>query len=147
VADIYSEVGLTVKWSLPRPQITGCSKKPLHRTIVVALSWHTPDGLYPAAFASSNPYSVEGPCVTVFMDRLKDMAALQPLTTSFLLGHVLAHEMGHVLQGIARHSETGVLKERWSQLEIEAMWNKPLRFTDYDAALMLEGIRVLPGVK
>ena len=107
---------------------------------MVALSWHTPDDLYPAAFASSNPYSVEGPCVTLFMDRLKAMAAMQPLTTSFLLGHVLAHEMGHVLQGIARHSETGVLKERWSQLEIEDMPFRHLHFTPYDANLILEPI-------
>ncbi len=146
-SDIYSEVGVTLKWRLPNPKITGCSKNPpLLRTIVVALSWNTPDNSYPAALAFSNPYSAEGACVTIFVDRLKPMVALQPLTTSVLLGHVLAHEMGHVLQGIARHSETGVLKQRWSPLEIDAMWNKPLRFTDHDATLILEGIRGLRRV-
>ncbi|HJZ98585.1 MAG TPA: hypothetical protein VKE70_18875 [Candidatus Solibacter sp.] len=79
--------------------------------------------------------------MTIFVDRLKPMVARQPLSTSYLIGHVLAHEMGHVLQGIARHSETGVLKQLWSPLEIDAMWNKPLRFTDHDATLILEGIR------
>jgi len=102
VADIYSEVGVSVKSRLPNPQITGCSKEPPRRTIVVALGWHTPGNVHPEAFAFSNPHSVAGACVTLFMDRLKPMMARQSFTTSSLLGHVLAH---------MSHSETGVLKE------------------------------------
>ena len=65
--------------------------------------------------------------------------------TQFFAGVILALVVLAFLDRIP--DAPGVLKERWSQLEIETMWNKPLRFTDYDAALMLEGIRVLPGVK
>jgi hypothetical protein len=74
------------------------------------------------------------------MDRLKPMAQRNPIGTAFLLGHVLAHEMGHVLQGLNRHSETGVLKERWSPAEIERMWKELLRFTLQDATLIHRGI-------
>jgi hypothetical protein len=147
VTAAYSEVGLDVEWRLSKPQIAGCSKKPLHRTIVVALNWNTPADFHSGALAFSNPHAVEGACVTLFMDRLKRLVAGQPFTTSFLLGNVLAHEIGHVLQGIARHSETGVLKPRWSVTEIEEMPFRRLHFTPYDANLILDGFGQLPEVK
>lgn len=55
----------------------------------------------------------------------------QSVADAFLLGHVLAHELGHVLQGVARHSEEGVLKERWSAAEIQVMPTRQLRFTPH----------------
>jgi hypothetical protein len=140
VADTYSEMGVTVQWRAPKLQVTGCAKQPQHRSIVVAFSWNTPDNFHPGALAFSNPYSIEGACVTIFMDRLKPMLAARPFTTAFLLGHVLTHEMGHVLQRVARHSETGMLKESWSALEIEKMPDNRLHFTRYDVDLILKNI-------
>src|SRR5438874_12967268 len=74
------------------------------------------------------------------MDRLKRMVAGRPTTTTFLVGEVLAHELGHVLQGVARHSETSVLKERWSEPEIRDMPWRLLHFTPYDVQLILRGV-------
>ena len=81
-----------------------------------------------AALAFAKPYLHEGPCVTVLMDRLQDEADRNPQTTGILLGHVLAHEIGHVLQAIERHSETGLMKERWSMREISDMWRGSAAF-------------------
>ena len=60
--------------------------------------------------------------MTLLMNRLKPEIERNPFRTGFLLGHVLAHEIGHVLQGVARHSATGVMKGRWSLHETSHMW-------------------------
>jgi len=57
-----------------------------------------------------------------------------------LLGHVLAHEIGHILQGTDRHSETGLMKARWDSREIMAMDWKPLSFTADDVVLIRIGM-------
>jgi hypothetical protein len=34
-----------------------------------------------------------------------------------LLGYVLAHEIGHVLEGLVRHSGAGVMKASWNRAD------------------------------
>jgi hypothetical protein len=139
--DIFSQIGLQVRWRLRESQPRGRRKEPIRRTILVVFSWNTSDNLHPGAMAFSQPYALGGASMTVFMDRLEVIGGSNPTTTAALLGHVLAHEMGHVLQRTEHHSASGVLKARWSQAEIMKMAWEPLRFTDYDARLILEGIR------
>ena len=38
-----------------------------------------------------------------------------------VLGHVLAHEITHILQGIARHSASGLMKARFSENDFQQM--------------------------
>jgi hypothetical protein len=139
--DIFSQIGVQVRWGLQNSKPRGRPKEPRHRTILVEFSWNTPENLRPRAMALSHPYPVDGANITLFMDRLEPMSGPNPTTTAALLGHVLAHEMGHVLQGTEHHSATGVLKAQWSLAEIKNMASQPLRFTDYDATLILDGIR------
>jgi hypothetical protein len=140
VNEIYSGIGVRVVWGPVRSRPLGCMEKPLYRKIVVALREQAPAGLPQEAQAFSNPYSTEGPCITLLMDRFRPDLQRSPMRTGSLLGHVLAHEMGHVLQGIARHSETGVMKGHWSEKEVVGMPMERLRFTPYDAQLILDGI-------
>jgi hypothetical protein len=140
VNEIYSGIGVRVVWRSTRSAPLGCAKQPLSGKIVVALREGTPAGLSRQALAFSNPYSTEGPCVTLLLDRLNEMLKTSPLSLRFLLGHILAHEMGHVLQGIARHSETGVMKGLWSEGDIMDMPKKRLRFTIFDKELILEDL-------
>jgi hypothetical protein len=53
-----------------------------------------------------------------------------------LLGHVIAHEITHILQGVPRHSETGVMKARWERKDLQALVDHPLRFAPVDEALI-----------
>jgi hypothetical protein len=46
-----------------------------------------------------------------------------------LLSHVLAHEIAHVLQGVSRHSESGILKARWDREDFFLMQQHRLNFT------------------
>jgi len=84
-------------------------------------------------------YSVagEGGLIRVFYDRI---ARIQSLKPSALLAHVLVHEITHVLQGVNRHSHTGVMKARWEALDMEGMVRKWLPFTTTDVKLIRQGL-------
>src|SRR6185503_15354962 len=56
VEKIYAEIGVRVIWRSTKSHPSGCSKTPMHRSIVVALAATTPDGMSGSAFAYSKPY-------------------------------------------------------------------------------------------
>ena len=145
VTQIYADIGIKVVWlrSSPSP---GCEIRPMHGRILVTLATGNPGLHRDMALAYANPYMVGQPCITLLTDRLGDDVRLNPLTTGFVLGHTLAHEIGHVLQGIARHSETGVMKSRWSQTEVRDMTVERLHFEPYDRELIWEALGMGSGL-
>jgi hypothetical protein len=44
----------------------------------------------------------------------------------YLLGHVLAHEITHILQGVESHSASGVMKNKWDYRDYVEMQRRPL---------------------
>ena len=96
----------------------------------------TPTEFVPGAFAFARVY--EGVHITVFWDRVQRMTS--SLVAGVVLGHVLVHEITHILQGIDRHSETGVMKARWTGEDFFQMTWKPLSFTPGDIYLIQRGL-------
>jgi hypothetical protein len=120
----------------------------------VALDWrewnHCPEGGiritmslaakpsdHPHAYAYALPY--EGTHIVVFWDRIDNGSSRRILP--YLLAHVLVHEVTHILQGMPRHSETGVMKAVFRPLEIDQMDFKPLPFTEEDVELIHVGLK------
>jgi hypothetical protein len=71
--------------------------------------------------------------IHIFLDRIH---ALDRRRTGLALGHVLAHEIGHVLEGVSRHSETGALKANFDAADMRAIFKAPLQFAPVDVALI-----------
>ncbi len=134
---IYSEIGVRVVWRAAGATNLSCGKRRMHHIIVLEFSWSTSTDFHAGALAIALPYAKQGSCLTVFMDRLRDLAASQPTTAAYLIGHVLAHEMGHILQGLERHAATGLMSARWTPEQIVEMPRRRLRFTASDVALIL----------
>src|SRR5262249_27415941 len=78
--------------------------------IHIRLTGVSPPKLMPAALASARPYQEN--YIEIFYDRICAMA--QREARPQLLAYVLAHEITHILQGVARHSETGIMKANWT---------------------------------
>jgi hypothetical protein len=57
-----------------------------------------------------------------------------------LLGYVLVHEITHNLQGIARHSKTGIMKPRWTPRDYVDMGVRQLHFERIDIELIYAGL-------
>lgn len=64
-----------------------------------------------------------------------------------VLSHVLVHEITHILQGAARHSEKGVMKARWTSDDLVQMSRKPLGFEREDIDLIHAGMAVSTAPK
>ena len=77
--------------------------------------------------------------IVVFLDRVKRTVPRK--FTEALLAYVIAHEIGHVLEGTARHSPSGVMMAAWSLDEYWRMERAPgLSFADEDVLLIQEGL-------
>ena len=86
----------------------------------------------PAGFARPCSDSQPGCEVTVFYDLVDELRSYGYRTDS-ILGHVIAHEMAHVLIGRA-HSEHGIMRGQWSHRELQRMsWGLLLCFSDGQA--------------
>ena len=131
-AKMFAEAGVRIEWRTGRPGARP-GREPL---IVVSLTENTPANFLPNALALAKVY--EGVHITVFWDRVERMSRFAPPT--FVLAHVLVHEITHILQGIDRHSESGVMKARWTPEDYYAMAIKPLPFTPEDVELIQLGL-------
>jgi len=72
----------------------------------------------------------------VFYDRIPRDITESLFHRGSILAHVITHEITHVLQGIERHSATGVMKARWNPEEFRSMTFRPLAFEPGDIDLI-----------
>jgi hypothetical protein len=103
-----------------------------NHVIIIQLELDTPAAYHPGALGCSLPY--EGVHVSIFYNRILQMD--QPNLESVLLGHAMVHEMTHLLQGIDRHSATGVMKAHWDSGDYFEMKRHLLMFTSEDIQLI-----------
>jgi hypothetical protein len=59
---------------------------------------------------------------------------------SIVLGYVLVHEITHILEGISRHSESGLMKAHWDKADFFYMRGNALRFAQEDIKLIYLGL-------
>ena len=109
----------------------------------MTLAEKAPESSHPGALAYALPY--QGGQVVVFLDRVR--ATVPPSGAPALLAHVIAHEIAHILQGVARHSETGLMKERWEYSDYVEMQRRPLRIAPFDIELIERGFNVRAASK
>jgi hypothetical protein len=54
---------------------------------------------------------------------------------------VLTHEITHILQGVSRHSKSGVMKAHWDAVDYQDMTWRALAFAPEDIELIHLGLR------
>jgi hypothetical protein len=112
-------------------------------TITIQMQDNAPRNVNRLAMACALPFAKgPGARIHVFRSRLQNPPWLASGT---VLGYVIAHEIGHVLEGVDHHSETGVMKAQWGIDEYRAMQVNLLRFTPLDAEWIQMGARGTAG--
>ena len=130
---VFASAGVNLEWHTDR---RFCEAQP-DQVIKISLSLNTPKDLSPGALAYAQPY--EGVHIQVFYDRMADVGNdLRPR----LLAYVIVHEMAHILQGVDRHSGSGIMMAHWGPAEFGRMRIGQLRFADQDVDLIHEGLKV-----
>ncbi len=128
---MFATAGVKIDWREPRSCPAGA--------IVVSLSENAAASDHPGALAYALPY--EGTHIVVFFSRIQiKTAVVDPNLFPMLLAHVLVHEITHILQGVNRHSDTGVMKAHWDSADFGDMRIKPLSFTALDVDLIHRGV-------
>lgn len=130
-SEIYSRIDVKIDW-----RHSNCEAADIH------VRWSEDDGKGPPGALG---YAVPGDGVTIviFLDRVRTLST-DPRVTWTVLGHVLAHEIGHML-GISRHSNSGVMKAQYSAWDHDQMLYQPLRFLPEDVIVIRQGIDARAG--
>jgi hypothetical protein len=128
---MFAQVGVELHWH----RLTG-SAAPAN-AVVIDIVEHAPAAECEGALACARVY--EGVHIRVFYDRLEPIVGkdLLPL----LLANVFVHEITHILQGIDRHSDTGIMKAHWERKDYDQMYRGTLRFAPIDVLLIQEALR------
>jgi len=127
-ARMFAGVGISLEWRACEP--AGESSQ---APIVVELASGTPQDLKSGVLGYAMVH--QGRRVTVFLDRIETMERPEPV-----LAHVIVHEITHIVQGVCRHSDTGVMKAHWTVRDLVEMPFKPLLFTQEDLMLLYRGL-------
>ena len=128
VTMIFGQAGVRINWLPSRL----CRNAALG-AIRLEIDMEAPAHFSSETLAYALPYAGSGTTIHVFYTRI--MEGHRELGAQ-ILGHVIAHEMGHVLEGIARHSPDGLMKARWDQHDYVRMKRQHLSFSAEDVELM-----------
>lgn len=126
---IFFKIGVRVNWR-------GLNNCPT-QAIQIELSESAAASDRPGALAYAHPF--DGVHIMVFMDRVNSFVA--PPRVPYLLGHVMAHEVSHIMQGVIRHSDSGVMKACWDEKDYRRMMRQTLDFAPEDIALIRRGLQ------
>ena len=130
--EIFAKAGVHIVWKAGQPK----TEIP-RQTIVLDITADAPEGFFPGALGRAQEF--EGVHIAVFYDRVERMATREIVPR--LLGHVLVHEITHVLEGVDRHSPEGVMKAHWTTEDILQMSRgRLLSFEPRDIALIRQSL-------
>jgi hypothetical protein len=76
----------------------------------------------------------EGSFATLYADRIVAQASAAGTDVGTLLGRAAAHEIGHLLMGTAAHAPRGLMRARWSRVDLQRRFERDWLFSPDEAA-------------
>jgi len=128
-AAMFARIGVGIDWR----ELDACP----NGAGAIRVEWSYDSRRYPhaEALAFAKPYAGT---IVVFVDRVQEM---DRSGVRFVMAHVLVHEITHIIEGIDRHSASGVMKAHWNADDYFAMRRKPLMFAQEDIDLIHAGLK------
>jgi hypothetical protein len=124
---LFRAAGIQITWNQPvveAPEDRGLDmseeSSPTFRSpderpyLVVRLVRGMPASAVPGALGFALPFAHTGAQVCLFYDRVEALTRSANAASYVILGHALAHEIGHVLLGSSEHTTSGLMQARWS---------------------------------
>jgi len=84
--------------------------------------------------------SETGIYVTVYYPRVDEYAKLGLASHAQVLGHAIAHEVGHLLLGPASHTGFGIMRGAWTAEDLHSMAMGALLFSRQQAAVIRKAV-------
>jgi hypothetical protein len=138
---IFAKMRVQLSWRTGRQnqgqgRVVACADHSSICDITVEIVAQAPPTVSGAALATAKPYAVSGVRICIFFDRVAPLLQGHHAPRATILGYVLAHEIAHVLQGDVRHTETGIMRPRWTENDFNQMSNGVLTFAPGDVELI-----------
>jgi hypothetical protein len=124
---IFALAGVDTQWNTGSPSdarnlmtdfspsgTEGCMA-PLPAVLQVQFLSRAPRGFPSQALGFSLPCAEQGMQVTILEDRVEAVSRSGHASFYRVLGHTLAHELGHVLLGSQLHGKSGLMKATWTE--------------------------------
>jgi hypothetical protein len=146
VVGIYRDAGVEIVWdqTVHTTAIEDPPVRPLFVMIVPAKMSNAMAVNSTAMGVAVTSSKTRGRLVYIFYDRVEDVASLEKADTARVLGHAMAHEIGHLLLP-AGHTPTGLMRGDWNREDFRELVRGRLLFTVDQAELIrtrLAGDRV-----
>ncbi len=130
-SEMFEGIGLRIDWH------DGRSHCPPN-SVLVSVTQGAPSGFPVSALGYAQPY--EGVHVRLFYDRI--VHGHDALIAAHVLAHVLAHEITHILEGIDRHSPSGLMRACWDSRDMHQIAVGMLPFSTTDLDLIQRGLEL-----
>jgi hypothetical protein len=121
---IFSEIGLRVDWQIGNPRSTD------EDAIALQFDSNAAARRPPGVLAFTMPFDDTHRCVHILYDRVR--STVPRSTVPRLLGHVMAHEITHLLEHSDAHAQNGLMKAHWTASDYAQMAWQPLAFAAED---------------
>lgn len=125
-SEIFSRAGVEARWTIWSdfggdalvsdfsPGTEGCAQ-PLHSANITAvIVADAPGGVPQQALGCALPCARGGVQVIIYGDRVETVSRTSPACFYRVLGHAIAHEVGHVLLRSSVHGDAGLMKAVWT---------------------------------
>lgn len=132
---IYEAAGINLLWFDRRSTNTATSKSDL--SVIVSAAPLAPgltSSKHVLGFALQPLH--RGRLAYAFYGRIQNFARDTRTDVGVMLGHVIAHEMGHLLLAKKAHSIVGLMRARWEGPQTEMLSTETLTFTNDEAAII-----------
>ncbi|MCC7418235.1 MAG: hypothetical protein IT176_13935 [Acidobacteria bacterium] len=74
-----------------------------------------------------------GTFATIYVDRVERLAASARIGAGELVGHVMVHEIGHLLLGTTTHPRRGLMRAKWTSAELAREMPRDWTFSKAEA--------------
>ena len=135
-SEVYRRAGIEIEWVEP----DGYTDTTRLYVNVLSTDMITPLWISKDTVGFATPGTL---AATAIYDRIHVLAHERHVPCGVVLGYVIAHELGHLLLPAHSHSDSGVMM---ASLNMEKASERNLRFTNDQAALMLERLTASPAV-
>jgi hypothetical protein len=138
-AATFARIGVTIVWHTLDACPVGVDAIHVRLSRAIPGASDYPTSVRNASYgvlAAAQPY---GRTIIVFVDRVKEVSRDQGVS---VMPSVLVHEITHILERIARHSATGVMKAHWNYEDYLAMHREALAFAQEDIDLIYDGLKI-----
>jgi hypothetical protein len=95
------------------------------------------DSVFGTSFLDEHGSGIYG---DIFFDNVQHMSEAAHVNLGDVLGHVIAHEIGHLLLGRDAHSQAGIMRPHWYKEELKSLAMGRLLFTNEQGRWMTEKV-------